>query len=343
MVKDKQKRTVPRRADAGESRFKLPEREPRERDASFVGELLNAASTQEAASMPSLTTPTSQASTTRHSDAPIRDFAKVPNSLTRISIPAGEFKGKSKQLYDSLYSMTRGSITPRRAVRISRPQLMKKAGIGARVTFDTNVAHLIAIGLLQVRQIAGEHEGNEYTVLLPEERTLPSQSSTTSQTSHAQDQDGLVSLKSSQTRHTLSVDNIDTSGDPKTSSKTSSKNFDDEAAPLRKLERELTGKNSATPAQWNELFELLSTELRIAAARTTVSNVPAFLTEHLRRRLFKRSADEMRVESREAAETPVTPQIDARACTDCRGVGFWYPGGEDKGVARCKHEKLARP
>lgn len=34
-----------------------------------------------------------------------------------------------------------------------------------------------------------------------------------------------------------------------------------------------------------------------------------------------------------------TPEA-AAACPDCGGSGFWYPEGEAKGVAKCKHEKL---
>ena len=33
---------------------------------------------------------------------------------------------------------------------------------------------------------------------------------------------------------------------------------------------------------------------------------------------------------------------DYSACSDCRGTGMWYPEGFDKGVARCKHEKLTK-
>lgn len=34
--------------------------------------------------------------------------------------------------------------------------------------------------------------------------------------------------------------------------------------------------------------------------------------------------------------------VDASACPDCHGTGFWYPEGQDKGVARCLHEKLSQ-
>src|SRR5215208_6109602 len=86
-------------------------------------------------SMPSQTSLSSQASPTPI--APIRDFSKVANSIHREAVPSGLFKGKSKQLYDCLYSLTRGAIVPTRTVRISRLQLMKKAYIGARVTFES--------------------------------------------------------------------------------------------------------------------------------------------------------------------------------------------------------------
>jgi hypothetical protein len=51
----------------------------------------------------------------------------------------------------------------------------------------------------------------------------------------------------------------------------------------------LTGKspNKSQQENWKELAELLIMELEVASARTkSVSNVPAFLTEHLRRRLM---------------------------------------------------------
>lgn len=32
---------------------------------------------------------------------------------------------------------------------------------------------------------------------------------------------------------------------------------------------------------------------------------------------------------------------DTTKCPDCHGTGYWYPGGEGKGVAKCKHLKLS--
>jgi DNA-binding Lrp family transcriptional regulator len=32
--------------------------------------------------------------------------------------------------------------------------------------------------------------------------------------------------------------------------------------------------------------------------------------------------------------------VDASQCPDCQGSGWWYPKGPEKGIARCKHERL---
>lgn len=278
----------------------------------------------------------------------MRDYTKVANSITREAVPAGLFTGKSKQLYDCLYSLTRGAVVPCRTIRISRPKLMKKAGIGARVTFDANVDRLVAVGLIHVARIAGEHEGNEYTVLTPDEVNQASMPSLTSLTSHAQKLVRLVRLETSQTRHTLNVTPETTSVDPKTSFKTKRENDDDEAyadlvAALKKATREITGRESspADRQRWAELADLLVMELKIAAGRTSVSNVPAFFTEHLRRRLWKKERRQIEAEGSNAQAAAPAREVDASQCPDCFGTGMWYPEGFEKGVARCRHEKLA--
>jgi hypothetical protein len=120
---------------------------------------------------------------------------------------------------------------------------------------------------------------------------------------------------------------------------------DDEAAPpkLRALERELTGKNGARGEQWDELFDVLAAELRIAAARTTVSNVPAFLAEHLRRRLWKLDKKQAEREGRELPDQVVSSaarEVAPAECPDCKGSGWWYPDGPEKGVTKCKHSRV---
>ena len=307
-------------------------------------------------SLTSHTSMTSQTSQTNRdsekaSISPERDFTKVANSIGRQAVPAGLFTGKSKQLYDCLYSMTRGAIVPTRSVRISRPKLMAKAAIGSRVTFDANIDRLISVGLISVRHIAGEHEGNEYTVHLPEEATfsltsLTSQTTMTSQTSHAQFLDRLVSLETSQTRHTSSSLESTGSRESKTSFKTKDRSDDEPAAQLgaklSQVERDLTGKNGANPEQWGELADVIAAELKIAAARTTVSNVPAFLAEHLRRRLWKLDKKQALEQGRELPDqAAVSSHVAAPVeCPDCKGSGWWYPEGQDRGVTKCKHSKL---
>lgn len=305
--------------------------------------------------MTSLTSHTSEIDSPAPLEVPVsptRDYTKVANSIRREAVPAGFFKGKAKQLYDALYGLTRGAVVPKRRVRISRPKLMKLAHIGARATFDANVDHLRAVGLITVTIVTGEHEGNEYEVFIPEELSMPSQTSQSSQTSltrYAQKVDRLVSLETSQTRHTASVENTDTYEEPKTSFKTNTDKDDDEAfaplvARLRQAVKDLTGKEpSPTDAlRWGELAELLDAELRLAAGRTgAVSNVPAFLTEHLRRRLWKKDRRQFEEEGKSLAGNETSAiKIDASKCQDCFGTGMWYPEGFDKGVARCLHEKL---
>lgn len=337
--------------------------QPEKKDA---GSLPSQASQTRQGEQPSVPSQTRQARQTSHTTAhdetslpvaPQRDYTKVANSIGREAVPSGLFTGKSKQLYDCLYSLTRGAVVPSRAVRISRPKLMKKAGIGSRVTFDANIERLIRVGLIGVRPIAGEHEGNEYTVLLPEEveASMPSQASQTGQTSltsPAQKLDSLVCLETSQTRHSLSPRVSTIYDNPKTLFKTIEKNFDDEAFAglielLRETVKELTGKSpsGSERERWRELGELLMAELRIAAARTTVSSVPSFFTEHLRRRLWKMDKKPVVTDEKNASEvTETAPQpIDVKNCADCGGTGFYYPQGYEGGVARCRHEKAGAP
>jgi hypothetical protein len=116
-------------------------------------------------------------------------------------------------------------------------------------------------------------------------------------------------------------------------------------AELKSTSKEITGKDLSVSEseRWRELAQVLMAELKIASARTTISSVPAFLAEHLRRRLWKIDKKQADAEGRELPDDKATNQqnaIDATDCTDCGGSGWWYPEGEAKGVAKCKHEKL---
>ena len=121
---------------------------------------------------------------------------------------------------------------------------------------------------------------------------------------------------------------------------------DDEAlaafnSALKQAAKQITGKEPAPgeAERWKELADVLVTELKIAAGRTSVSSVPSFLAEHLRRRLFKKDRAQLASEEKSGQEPAVN--VDASKCPDCYGTGMWYPGGYEKGVARCCHEKLS--
>jgi hypothetical protein len=266
----------------------------------------------------------------------------------REAVPSGAFTGKSKQLYDYLYAKTRGAVVPKRTVRMTKTAIMKGSHIGSERTMYKNLRRLEAAGLVQVRSIAGEQDGSEYTVMLPEEVAPLTPPTDPTHPSHSSQKVVTpLTAESGVSGVSLNAEDSTVSGDLKTSFKTYEKISDDEAVrPLVRVflqaEKDLTGKNSANGFQWGELAELLVTELKIAAGRTTVSNVPAFLAEHLRRRLWKvdkHRATEIAVEPEQGSHAAFTEE-ERRRCPDCGGTNFWYPQGPDKGVSRCRHAKL---
>jgi len=118
-----------------------------------------------------LTMPSQGQKKLKTSVAPASNYQKVTNTITREAIPLGLFKaGKSKQVYDVLYGLTRGAITPTRVVCISKSKLRALSGVGARTTMDACLNHLSFVGLtLQRINDGGFHAGNEYEVFTPEE------------------------------------------------------------------------------------------------------------------------------------------------------------------------------
>jgi len=269
---------------------------------------------------------------------------KVANSITREAVPAGLFKGKGKLIYDYLYSRTRGAIIPTRTVQASWREIMKAASIGSDKTLREQLKFLRTAGLVTWEWSEGSQGGSVYTVFLPEETTgTPGTGGTSRQflppVPPVETTPGTASVSSSYQT---------TSEVLKTSFKTNTEKTDDEAfadfvAVMSKVIKETTGRGllSAEKQRWAELAEVLATEFKIAAGRTTVSSAPAFLAEHLRRRLWKK--EKRQIEAEAAAQKEVTPanKVDASECPDCFGTGMWYPEGFDKGVARCPHSQLS--
>jgi hypothetical protein len=284
--------------------------------------------------------------------APKRDFARVANSVVRDAIPAGLFTGKGKQLYDYLYSHTRGSIVPKRSARIPTDRVMKGAGM-TRHTYRAHLQRLVSTGLIQVDEKPGEHGGNVFTVFLPEEIGVQrghkgDKGHRGDTTDSGQDLPLVQGSEVDRGDRGLSGEISTTSGESKTSFKTKDQISDDEPAALARVlgqaEKELTGKNSGRGEQWRELGEVLAAELKIAAGRTTVSSVPAFLAEHLRRRLWKLDKKQAQAEGRElpdqvAIAESSQPRTD---CPDCGGSGWWYPDGHERGVMKCAHKNASK-
>jgi hypothetical protein len=253
--------------------------------------------------------------------APTRDFHRVPNSINRIALEGGMFTRPScKHVYDALYLLTRGAIQPSRKVQIGRKSLLKKAGIGSDKTLDAAVASLQDVGLLKVDIVFGSQKGNIYEVLLPEEidNKIKTSSNVEQMTFHnatvgtigtigTESTSGtfgykapkVPSVESTNGTPSQTIDITASYADTNTSLKTNTKNDDEAFAALNEVfaqaTEEVSGKlpNKNQQENWKELAELLVMELKVASARTaSVSNVPAFLTEHLRRRLMPARSQE---------------------------------------------------
>lgn len=293
--------------------------------------------------------------------APQRDFNKRANSLDRVALPAGIFPGSSKKLYDALYIRTRGAVVPGKSIRATKRELSDWSGIRNAKTIDAHLRYFSAVGLIISSWERGQNDGALYEVLLPEETSglfVRSRGVTppdpTLQGDTPREGELLQNLGSPHHQNlgsphptNLPVESI-TSGESKTSFKTNTEIDDDEAyadflAALKKATKEITGRE-ASPTErqrWAELADLLVTELKIAAGRTTVSNVPAFFTEHLRRRLWKKEKRQLEAEASSDSSAAVsTRNVDVAQCPDCFGTGMYYPEGFERGVARCHHEKL---
>lgn len=281
--------------------------------------------------------------------APDRDFNKRANSLEREALPAGVFPGSSKKIYDALYFRTRGAVKPVRSIQATRRDLMQWTGIRNVKTIHDHTRRLATAGLLIIAKLDGDHEGSVYEVILPEENNQY-HTGTAPVPDPYQKTVPLPYQKTVRVGMGYSIENKDTSAFPKTSFKTNTERSDDDATlaglieELKTATKELTGKDSTASEseRWRELAQVLMAELKIAAARTTISSVPAFLAEHLRRRLWKIDKKQARAQGKELPDQAIN-SLELKAasgCPNCSGSGWWYPDGETKGVAKCKHEKL---
>jgi len=252
--------------------------------------------------------------------APERDFQRIPNSVTRIALPDGVFRGKSKQVWDYLWSISRGAVVPKRVVKKARKEIKAGSGLGSMVTVDAAIEHLQQMGLLAVRPAVGSLSGNEYEVFTPEESQIlgaryTSTSSISRSSSPTHNLDDLDILDSSISSTTLIPLESKISGLPNTFLNT---HDDDTHTPLAEFteilldaaQAILGGEVPNTDRErilWNECGCVLADELRNAAARTgAISSVPAFLAAHLRR-CFANSVRSQSAVSTQAQSIPPEP------------------------------------
>jgi hypothetical protein len=227
--------------------------------------------------------------------SPERDYTKVANSIVREAVVQGLFIGKSKQIYDFLYLQTRGAIQPKRSIRITKINLMRSSDIGSERTLLKNLSHLKSVGLIKITEFDGQHSGNEYEVYLPEEaRPTPPTPPTARQPPYPPQKVGTVPpVESGVGGVGQTIENKPTYSDAKTFFK-DNKSDDDRAFAVfaKKFEeasQKLTGKGTGPneAEKWGKLAELLILELELAARKSSsISSIPAFLTEVLRRRLI---------------------------------------------------------
>jgi hypothetical protein len=243
--------------------------------------------------------------------APVRDFNKRANVLDRDALPSGLFPGSSKKLYDALYIRTLGAVVPSKTIQATRRELGEWSGIRNVKTIAAHLRHLETVGLVLRGWDRGDNEGSVYEVRLPDGLRPPKTTQGGLRAPEvASDQNSVLPLDQISVLGGLSqpTENQSTSGEAKTFIKTNTKRADDEAfadlvSLLKQAAEEVTGKD-ASPAErerWKEVAEILVTELKVAASRTSVTSAPAFLAEHLRRRLRKTDARQIEREVVEAS------------------------------------------
>ncbi|HEV2863863.1 MAG TPA: hypothetical protein VGX48_22905 [Pyrinomonadaceae bacterium] len=225
------------------------------------------------------------------------------------------------KVFDQLLRLTVGLNKDERQVRIS--VLQQRTGYGSDKTIRTALAGLLAKGVIARVGRPNNPGGDIYRILSYSGTGVPEYRSTAVEST--------------------AVPRVKITGELNTDLK--EQTTDDELrrslTPLLEAAHKLTGREAS---DWREVAEVLAAELKIAAGRTTVSSAPAFLAEHLRRRLWKkekRDVDYLSSESEKAVRP--SDRVDASDCPDCYGTGMCYPEGFDKGVARCTHPKLPKP
>jgi DNA-binding transcriptional ArsR family regulator len=240
--------------------------------------------------------------------SPTRDFTKVSNSITKRAIPEKYFRGLSKHTYDVLYQKTRGAIVPTRTVQLTKDELVALTGL-SKDAVKLHIRYLKTAGLIESRPAIGSHAGWEYEVFIPEEleeaggvsvsKSKQGQGKASENLPLHRGQD-LLTLT-----HTNPLENKEVSENLKPSLKQETKNDDE---PFGEMNEVLKSLGKGKPEDWREFAELIKMEFDIAASRTKgVTNAPAFLTEHLRRRLMPTQKESPKSKSNQSSHVGKQP------------------------------------
>ncbi|HEX8177834.1 MAG TPA: hypothetical protein VF543_22285 [Pyrinomonadaceae bacterium] len=253
-----------------------------------------------------------------------RKSNETVDSLDRTLTPA-----ESKVL-DHLLRLTIGFNTDRRQIRVSK--LKERTGYSSAKTVRIALFGLISKGIIKKISRNNDPLGDEYIILDRSSTRVPDHSSTRVESSGVLESNSTRQLNTSIKDKRIDDDDAALAGLNKT---------------LKQAAKEITGREpSPTESErWKELAEVLVMEAKIAAARTTVSSLPAFLAEHLRRRLWKKDKAQLASEQTEAPQMPAAQALteeQIKACPDCGGSTWYYPEGPEKGIKRCRHEKLTK-
>lgn len=230
--------------------------------------------------------------------SPKSDFTKTPNSAVRRAIPEKYFRGLSKHTYDVLWLLTRGAVVPKRTVQLTKEDLVRRTGL-SKDAVKLHIKYLKESGLVTSYPAIGSRSGWEYEVFTIEEIEDGVSMGKTDEASVSKRNENLP-LHTVQNLLPLTPSQISEQAELNPSGKTIFKTNtnDDEAAFTGFIEKincfseETTGKkpSSAEKEKWSRLADLLILELRAASRHTQISSIPAFLTEHLRRRLMNSPA-----------------------------------------------------
>ena len=240
------------------------------------------------------------------SGSPRRDFQKIPNSIIREALPERLFRGKSKQVWDYLWSISRGAITPGRTLKKSRNEIKNGSGLGSMVTVDAALLHLESVGLIAKRQAIGSPGGNEYEIFSLEEAAAnftsiaPSQAAAIGETGHFSNAGDAPNNEAAPTSRAFAQAHEAHPGI-----------MQDFAAVLLAAGETVLGAelpvNSQERKHWRTLGELLAEELKEAAQKAkSVTSVPAFLTAHLKRKLKAKEAKKVSPASKPKKDAPQT-------------------------------------